>query len=140
MADGRQSTARRRTHRKLTHAAAARSVLALPFAKSITRRVARFAIQRLALSRKNKQRLYNLIAADAAWVRPVTCQVRMPSLRVGLDFVVDASPAKATTVFDVGANIGLYMLLAAAVFEADARFTPLSRTLGSSLGWFAMPI
>ena len=65
-----------------------RFMLALPSAKSVARCMTRFAIQKLPLSQKNKQRCYNLIAADAATVRPVMCQVSLPgggSLSLELD-------------------------------------------------------
>src|SRR6476661_4732515 len=55
-----------------------RFLLTIPFAKSATRHGARLAIQRLPLSRKSKSRVYNMFAADAAAVQPVSCNVRMP--------------------------------------------------------------
>jgi FkbM family methyltransferase len=116
-----------------------RSVLAIPLAKPVARRAARFAIQKLPVSMKNKQRIYNLLAADAASARPVSCHVRMPGgrrLSLELDLADDLSRNwyywgythyerstvslwthlldNATNVFDVGANIGLYTFLAAA--------------------------
>jgi FkbM family methyltransferase len=120
--------------RKLT-----RAVLAVPLAKPAARYIARFAIQKTPLSRKNKQRTYNLVAADAVPARPVACHIEMPSggdLSAELDLTDDLSRRwyywgytdyerstvllwsrlleSVTTVFDVGANIGLYTLLAAA--------------------------
>src|SRR5262245_7017298 len=55
-----------------------RSVLAVPFAKQLARRTAKLAIQRSPLSKKNKQRVYNLIAAEAVPIRPVRCHVQLP--------------------------------------------------------------
>jgi FkbM family methyltransferase len=116
-----------------------RAVLAVPFAMRAARYIARFAIQRTSLSKKNKQRTYNLLAADAVPTRPVACRIEMPSggeLSVELDLNDDLSRRwyywgytdyeqstvslwarllkNVTTVFDIGANIGLYTLLAAA--------------------------
>jgi hypothetical protein len=50
-----------------------------PFAKRAARHIARFAIQRTPLSKKNKQRAYNLFAAYAVPARPVACRIEMPS-------------------------------------------------------------
>ena len=116
-----------------------RSVLTIPFAKGAVRRAARFAIQKLPVSRKNKKRVYNLLAAETVPARPVSCTVRMPGgrqLSLELDLTDGLSRSwyyfgyddyerstialwaqlvdRARTVFDVGANIGLYTLLAAA--------------------------
>jgi hypothetical protein len=113
-------------------------VLAIPFAKPAVRRGARFAIQRLPLSEANKERVYNLVAADAVSLTPVSCHVRTPGgglLSLELDLTDDLSRklyyfgyrhyersivllwsrllANVTTVFDVGANIGLYTMAAA---------------------------
>src|SRR5262245_34894914 len=71
-----------------------RYALAVPFAKTAARQAVRFAIQTLPLSRKNKQRVYNLIAADASSARPVRCHVRMPDggrLSLELDLTDDLS-------------------------------------------------
>jgi FkbM family methyltransferase len=120
--------------RKLT-----RAIFAVPLAKPAARYVTRFAIQKTLLSKKNKQRTYNLIAADSAPARPVACRIEMPGggeFFVELDLTDDLSRRwyywgytdyergtvllwtrlleNVTTVFDVGANIGLYTLLAAA--------------------------
>jgi FkbM family methyltransferase len=119
--------------RKLT-----RSVLSLPFAKQAVRKTARFAIQTVPLSQRSKQRVYNLVSADAVPACPVTCSVKLPGgghLRLELDIHDDLSRRwyywgytnyeqstvrlwtrlleSAKTVFDVGANVGLYTLLAA---------------------------
>jgi FkbM family methyltransferase len=116
-----------------------RLMLVLPSAKSVARHTTRFAIQKLPLSQKNKERCYNLIAADAAALRPVICQVSLPgggSLWLELDLSDPLSRewyywgykhyersvvsvwshllSDAISVFDVGANIGFYTLLAAA--------------------------
>jgi FkbM family methyltransferase len=117
-----------------------RSVLAVPFAKLVARRTVRLAIQRLPLSKKNKERVYNLVAAQAVPSGPVTCWVPLPGcggrLSIELDLNDDLSRIwyywayqhyewntillwtrlldKATIAFDVGANIGQYTLLAAA--------------------------
>jgi FkbM family methyltransferase len=117
----------------------ARAVLAVPFAKTAARYIARFAIQKTPISKKSKQRTYNLLAADAVPARPVACRIAMPNggeFSVELDLTDDLSRRwyywgytdyerstvllwtrlleNVTTVFDVGANIGLYTLLAAA--------------------------
>ena len=116
-----------------------RSALSVPFAKQTARYAARFAIQRTSLSKKNKQRVYNLVAPEAVSIRPLDCSVRMPSggeLSLKLDLHDELSRRwyywdytdyerstvqlwgrlleNASTVFDVGANIGLYTMWAAA--------------------------
>jgi hypothetical protein len=75
--------------RKLT-----RAVLAVPLAKPAARSITRFAIQKTLLSKKNKQRTYNLIAADTAPARPVACRIEMPGggeFSVELDLTDDLS-------------------------------------------------
>lgn len=114
-------------------------MLALPSGKSVARGMTRFAIQKLPLSQKNKERCYNLIAVDAAGSWPQMCQVSLPgggSLSLELDLTDQLSRewyywgykhyeqstvsvwshllSNAVSVFDVGANIGFYTLSAAA--------------------------
>jgi FkbM family methyltransferase len=116
-----------------------RGFLAVPFAKPIARVTARFAIQTLPLAKRTKQRIYSLLAVDAASRSPVTCHIALPTgrrLLAQLDLSDDLSRnwyywgynnyeigtvrlwdhllKTSTTVFDVGANIGVYTLLAAA--------------------------
>jgi FkbM family methyltransferase len=115
-----------------------RRVLTVPFARTAARQAARFAIQRVPLSRKNKQRIYNLLAADTASGDPVVCHVTTPrggwlALELNLNDGLSREwyywgyehyerctvrlwtrlLRDAATVFDIGANIGLYSLLAA---------------------------
>jgi FkbM family methyltransferase len=124
----------------------ARFLLAFPLAKTATRRAARLAIQRLPVSRKNKRRIYNMFAADAAAVQPVTCNVTMPGggrLSLELDLTDELSRNwyywgyseyergtvflwthllnNVTTVFDIGANVGVYTLLAAARLQGHGQ-------------------
>jgi FkbM family methyltransferase len=104
------------------------------------RAAVRFAIQRLPLSQRTRQRLYNFFAAPTAGTDPVSCTTRLPcgrSVKVQLDLrdeyvsrmwyfwgysgyerattqlLGDLLPSKSC-VFDVGANVGYYSLLAAA--------------------------
>ena len=125
------------TLRRLT-----RTLLSIPFAKSAARCAARGAIRNLPLSTTNKQRIYNIIAGEAISQRPVACRVLLPNgqrLALELDLNDDLSRhwyywgygyyelgatrlwahlvRRATTIFDVGANIGFYTLLAAAQLE-----------------------
>jgi FkbM family methyltransferase len=130
---------RRPVKNHLTLKRLTRAVLAVPFAKPVARHVTKFAIQKLPLSRKNKQRCYNLLAVDATSTWPATCQILVPGggrLSLELDLTDQLSRDwyywgyshyeretvslwsrlldNASIVFDVGANIGMYTLLAAA--------------------------
>lgn len=135
--------------------------LALPFAKPMARRVTKFALRKSPISIKNKERLYNLLGADASSIYPATCQVPVPScgkLSLELDLTdhlngttgLNSHYERGTvsifsrllnnvdTVFDVGANIGMYTLLAALVFKVAARFTHLSQIRPCSIGYLVM--
>jgi FkbM family methyltransferase len=115
-----------------------RMALRAPLAKSAARIGTRLAIQRLPLKEKNKERIYNLLAAEAASDTIVNCYVGMPGgghIVLELNLSDEASRSwyywgyrhyeegterlwwhllkHAGTVFDVGANIGRYTFLAA---------------------------
>src|SRR5437868_3608439 len=53
----------------------ARSTYIIPGIRPMVRTLVRFAVQRLPLSLKNKQRLYNFFAKDTAPLAPVSCNV-----------------------------------------------------------------
>lgn len=107
--------------------------------KSVARKTARFGIQNLPLTRLSRQRLYNFVAADTIPVESVTCEINSSSgrsLRLDLDLRDDISRQwyywgyqgyehatvrlfcellkTGTSVFDIGANVGYYTLIAAA--------------------------
>jgi hypothetical protein len=109
----------------------------IPGTKPVARVLTRFAIQNLPLSLKNKQRLYNFFATVTAPTRPVTVKVKnfpRRAISLTLDLRDDLSRnwyywrysgyepgtvrlskellKSKSCVFDVGANIGLYTLLA----------------------------
>lgn len=109
----------------------------LPWAKTLTRRSIRFGIQRLPLARHNKQRLYNFVSEDTVPRNEVSCEIRdrnRRTLRLDLDLKDDISrhlyywgyegyelgtvnlfrklAQEKSCIFDVGANIGYYTLLA----------------------------
>ncbi len=111
----------------------------LPGMKSAARRTARFGIQNLPLTRLSRQRLYNFVAADTIPSGLVTCEVNSCSERnllLDLNLQDDISRqwyywgyqgyeqatvrlfcellTTKTRVFDVGANVGYYTLIAAA--------------------------
>jgi hypothetical protein len=111
-----------------------RAVLALPSAKPIARHMTKFALRKLPISINDKQRLYNLLGTDAASTHPASCQVSVPGggrLSLVLDLTDQLSRDwyywgyshyergtvsiftrlldKVDTVFDVGANIGMYI-------------------------------
>jgi FkbM family methyltransferase len=112
----------------------------VPGARPAVRAAVRFAIQRLPLSQRTRQRLYNFFAAGAAGSGPVSCTTRLPSggsVKVQLDLrdayvsrmwyfwgysgyergttrlLGDLLPSRSC-VLDVGANVGYYSVLAAA--------------------------
>jgi FkbM family methyltransferase len=124
--------------RRLSRAAG--TLYAVPGARPAVRHAVRFAMQRLPLSQRTRQRLYNFFAAAVAGTVPVTCSTRLPSgrsvkvqLDLGDDYVSrmwyfwgysgyergttrllgDLLPSR-TCVVDVGANVGYYSVLAAA--------------------------
>jgi FkbM family methyltransferase len=110
----------------------------LPGFKTLTRKSTRFGIQNLPLTRHNKQRLYNFVSADTIPTDPVSCEVRVSNSRkllLNLDLRDDLSrqwyywgyegyesgtvslfrklAEEKTCIFDIGANVGYYTLLAA---------------------------
>jgi hypothetical protein len=120
----------------------ARAGFVLTGAKPAARVLTRLAIQNLHLSLKNRQRLYNFFAAETAPAKPVGVNVRNcqgRSLRLMLDLHDDLSRnwyfwgyegyergtvrlfkellKSKSCVFDIGANIGFYTLLAASVMD-----------------------
>ena len=128
---------RHRVLRRIAH-----SLYILPGLKSAARVLVRFTVQYLHLSLKNKQRLYNFFAKDTTPTQAVTCHIQIPhgkSLKVQLNLQDDLSMMwyywgyagyeigttrlickllrSKRVVFDVGANIGYYALLAASLIE-----------------------
>lgn len=120
----------------------ARATYALPGAKASARALTRAALHSMPLSLKNRQRLYNFVADETIPSEVMSCWVRLPSgkpLKLRLDLKDDLSRMwyywgysgyeRATVhvfsqlvqskscVFDVGANIGYYTLLAASILE-----------------------
>ena len=133
-----EATAER--HKALKRVASA--VYVLPGSKTSLRTLTRFTVQSLPVSLKNKQRLYNFFAADTIPAAAVTSNTRLPSgqtIKLTLDLQDDLSRMwyywgyrgyeRATVrlfwellrfkscVFDVGANIGYYTLLAASALK-----------------------
>jgi FkbM family methyltransferase len=117
-------------------------VYTLPGSKASLRALTRFTVQSLPFSVKNKQRMYNFFAKDTVPAEDVSCSSRLPSgesVKLALDLHDDLSRMwyfwgysgyeRATVrlfcellkskccVFDVGANIGYYTLLAASALE-----------------------
>ncbi len=128
-------------HRFLKYVA--HSLYILPGLKSILRIAISFVIQHSFLSLKDKQRLYNFFAADISPTIPVICSaqiVRGQSVKLNLDLQDGISRMwyywgyngyeRSTTklflkllesrscVFDVGANIGYYTILAASLLDS----------------------
>lgn len=120
----------------------ARLAWAIPGCRTSLRVLSRFTIQSLPLSLKNRQRVYNFIAADTLPSHELDCFARLPfggSVKLKLDLHDDLSRAwyywgysgyePATVrlfcrllafkscVFDIGANVGYYTLLAARFLE-----------------------
>jgi FkbM family methyltransferase len=120
----------------------AKALYTLPGSKTSLRTLTRLTLQSLPVSVKNKQRLYNFFAADTVPAEALTCDTRLPSgqsIKLTLDLHDDLSrmwyywgyngyePATVrlfcellrskSCVFDVGANIGYYTLLAATALE-----------------------
>lgn len=127
-------------HKTLRQVASA--VCSLPGSKSSLRALTRFTVQSLPVSVKNKQRLYNLFATETLPDEDVDCSARLPggqSVKLTLDLDDDLSRMwyywgyrgyeeptvrlfsellrSKSCVFDVGANIGYYTLLAATALE-----------------------
>lgn len=126
---------------------AAQIVYLLPWMKPTIRALLRFTLQKAPLSLKNKQRLYNFFAKEVSPVAPVRCSINVPTkkqrqryhLKLELNLQDDLSRMwyywgyagyeretkrvfhellkHKTVVFDVGANIGYYSLLAASMLE-----------------------
>jgi FkbM family methyltransferase len=121
---------------------AAHTGFVIPGSKPALRVLTRFAIQNLPLSLKNKQRLYNFFATVTAPSGPVTVKVKnfpRRDLTLTLDLRDDLSRnwyywgyggyepgtvrlfkellKSKSCIFDVGANIGFYTLLAASAME-----------------------
>jgi FkbM family methyltransferase len=120
----------------------ARAAYHVPGTRTSARVLTRTALHSLPLSHKNRQRLYNFVAAETIPAGDINCSVRLPSgraLRLQLDLKDDLSRMwyywgysgyeRATVrifsgllrskqcVFDVGANVGYYTLLAAGMLE-----------------------
>jgi FkbM family methyltransferase len=110
--------------------------------KPAARRLTRYAIQNLPVSLKNKQRFYNLLAVETAPAEPVLFSLKNPvgkPLKLKLNLRDDLSRTwyywgyggyergtvrlftellnSKSCVFDIGANIGFYTLLAASLME-----------------------
>jgi FkbM family methyltransferase len=121
---------------------AAHTGFVIPGTKPAARVLTRFAIQNLPLSLKNKQRLYNFFGTVTAPAGPLTVKVKnfpRRSISLTLDLRDDLSRnwyywgyngyepgtvrlfkellKSKSCVFDVGANIGFYTLLAASAME-----------------------
>jgi FkbM family methyltransferase len=120
----------------------ARVLFIIPGTKPVSRVLTRFAIQNLSLSLKNKQRLYNFFGAATAPRGSVAIKVKCAARRkinLELDLHDELSRnwyyweyegyERATvqlykellkskfSVFDIGANIGFYTLLAASLMS-----------------------
>jgi FkbM family methyltransferase len=112
-------------------------------AGSIARKLLRMTIQRAPLSRRNRQRLYNLVAPHVASSVDVECSVRVRSgltvkmtlrlddwvnsqlyywgyegYEVGVTRLLRRLLPSRRCVLDVGANVGYYTVLAAALAPA----------------------
>src|SRR5882724_11749595 len=110
---------------------------ALPFSRYLIRHLVRFLLQHSPLSVKNKQRLYNFFAQESGGSGTVVCSTHVANasaVRLRLDLQDDLSRTwyfwgysgyeqgtirvfrellrTKTCVFDIGANIGYYTLLA----------------------------
>jgi len=123
-----------------------RGLLLIPFAKQFMRTIVRKAIIRFPLSQKNRQRLFNFFAQDTLPATPVNFRVHVPikngsSASVHLKLVLHDMLAQSwyfggynlyepavvrllrrllnerKYFFDIGANIGYYTFLAAALLE-----------------------
>lgn len=138
-------------HKKLRQIA--RTLYALPGLRSVTRNLVRSVAQWFPLSRKNRWRLFNFFAQDTAPLRTILCDVRVPggsSVRLELDLrdyldrvwyylgyggyendtvlFLDKLSRTKSCVFDVGANIGYYTVLAACLTKGQVHaFEPWSR-------------
>jgi len=120
----------------------ARSLYILPGLKWAIQVLVRFAVQHVSLSLRNKQRLYNFFVKDTAPAHAVKCSTQVlygRSVELELNLQDDLSRMwyywgydgyeRGTTrlfckllgskscVFDVGANIGYYTILAASLME-----------------------
>lgn len=124
----------------------ARILYIMPGVRFMVRRLLRLGIQKLAMSRKNKQRLFNFFAKDVSPTRAVTCFIKVPveeharrNIRLTMNLQDDLSrnwyfwgysgyePGTTklfcellnskSTIFDVGANVGYYSMLAASILE-----------------------
>ena len=123
-----------------------RKALRAASAKAAARIGTRFAIQRLLLRKKNKERIYNLLARESASDSMVSCCLPVPGggrIVLKLNLSDEASRIwyywgyghyeegtttlwcklleRAGTVFDVGANIGRYTFLAATRLQNHGR-------------------
>lgn len=120
----------------------ARILFVMPGMKPAARVLTRLAIQNLPLSLKSKQRLYNLFASNTAPEGSVTCSIKSPhgkTIKLKLNMqdeylsrlwyywgyagfentthLFDKLLKTKSCVFDIGANIGYFTLLAASVME-----------------------
>ena len=133
----------------------ARAIYKVPGSKTSVRVLTRAALTTLPLSLKNRQRLYNFSAEDTIPNRTLTCRIHPPfgkPVKAELDLQDGLSrtlyywgyagyePATVRVflnllrtkncVFDVGANVGYYTLLAASVLEGSGEvhaFEPCPR-------------
>jgi len=120
----------------------AKATYGVPGSRTSARVLSRFALHSIPLSLRNRQRIYNFVAADTIPRHNVSCVTPLPSgrtVKLRLDLRDDLSRRwyywgysgyeQATVrffwkllqskccVFDIGANIGYYTLLAASVLE-----------------------
>jgi FkbM family methyltransferase len=127
-------------HRRLR--AAACLIYSVPQARRLTRLTTRLSLQRLPLSTKNKQRLYNFFSSDTAPAEAIPCSVRLPlggCLKLKLNLQDDLSrlwyywgylgyematarflsrlASTKSCVFDAGSNIGYHTLLMSASIQ-----------------------
>lgn len=116
----------------------AQAAYLLPGLKDLTRRAARFGIQHMSLTHLSNERLYNFVSTDTIPSDPISCKIRTSknqTLLLDLDLKDDLSrqwyywgykgyevatvklfrelAEQKSCIFDIGANVGYYTLLAA---------------------------
>jgi FkbM family methyltransferase len=140
----------------------AQLMYAMPGARPLLRTLVRVSMQHTPLSRRGKQRLFNFFARDVSPCTSVRCSVNVPkarALRLDLQLGDDLSRnwyfwgyggfesgltrlfrhllSSTRLVFDVGANVGYYTLMAASVVEGHGEvhaFEPVPHVFDNLLG------